>query len=91
MRCWRRRKATGGLKDADQYRSLYVGYINDNKPKQALAVIDEGIAKGVIQPSPDLAKAYSVIAQNAYASGDAATAIAMYSKAAPMASDGEPP
>ncbi len=31
-----------------------------------------------------------MIAQDAYASGDAATAIAMYSKAAPMASDGEP-
>ena len=83
-------QGTGGLKDAAQYRSLYVGYINDNKPKQALAVIDDGIAKGVIQPSPDLAKAYAVIAQDAYASGDAATAIAMYGKAAPMASDGEP-
>jgi hypothetical protein len=83
-------QGTGGLKDAAQYRSLYVGYINDNKPKQALAVIDEGIAKGVIQPSPDLAKAYSVIAQDAYASGDAATAITMYTKAATMAADGEP-
>jgi len=83
-------QGTGGLKNAAQYRSLYVGYINDNKPKQALAVIDEGIAKGVIQPSADLAKAYSVIAQDAYASGDAATAIAMYGKAAPMAADGEP-
>ena len=83
-------QGTGGLKDAAQYRSLYVGYINDHKPKQALTVIDEGIAKGVIQPSADLAKAYSVIAQDAYASGDAATAIAMYGKAAPMASDGEP-
>ena len=53
-------------------------------------MIDDGVAKGVIQPSPDLAKAYSVIAQDAYASGDATTAIAMYGKAAPMASDGEP-
>jgi tetratricopeptide (TPR) repeat protein len=83
-------QGAGGLKDAAQYRSLYVGYINDKQPKQALAVIDEGLAKGVIQPSPDLAKAYAVIAQDAYASGDAATAIAMYGKAAPMASDGEP-
>lgn len=83
-------QGTGALKDAAQYRSLYVGFINDHKPKQALAVIDEGLAKGVIQPSPELAKAYAVMAQDAYESGDAATAIAMYGKAAPMAADGEP-
>ncbi|WP_159016911.1 tetratricopeptide repeat protein [Cognatiluteimonas profundi] len=78
----------GALKDAAQYRALYAGYINDGKPAQARAIIEEGVAKGVIQPSPDLAKAYSVIAQDAYAAGDAATAIAMYGKAAPMAADG---
>lgn len=82
-------QAAGGLKDAAQYRSLYLGYINDQKPRQALAVIEEGVAKGVIQPSPDLGNAYSVIAQDAYASGDAATAITMYRKAASMAPDGE--
>lgn len=82
-------KAKGGL-DAEAYRDLYVGYINDNKSKEAIAVIDEGIAKGVVKPSPDLAKAYTVIAQNAYAADDTATAIAMYQRAAPMASDGEP-
>ncbi len=78
----------GALKDAAQYRALYAGFINDGKPVQARAVIEEGVAKGVIQPSPDLAKAYSVIAQDAYAAGDAATAIAMYGKAAPMSDDG---
>jgi hypothetical protein len=78
----------GALKDAAQYRSLYAGYINDGKMAQARAIIEEGVAKGVIQPSPDLAKAYSVIAQEAYAAGDAATAIAMYGKAAPMSADG---
>lgn len=79
----------GLLTDASQYRALYVGYINDGKPKQAIAVIDDGIAKGIIQPSADLGKAYSVIAQNAYADGDATTAIAMYQRAMPMATDGE--
>lgn len=79
----------GLLTEASQYRALYVGYINDNKPTEALATIDEGIAKGLLQPSPDLAQAYSVIAQDAYAAGDAATAIAMYQRAAPMAKDGE--
>lgn len=82
-------KAKGGL-DAEGYRALYVGYINADKPKDAIAAIDEGLAKGVVKPSPDLAKAYSVIAQNAYAAGDSDTAIAMYSRAAPLASDGEP-
>jgi tetratricopeptide (TPR) repeat protein len=79
----------GALADANGYRALYVGYLNDNKPTQALAVIDEGITKGVVKPSAELATAYSVIAQTAYAAGDAATAIAMYQRAAPMASDGE--
>lgn len=79
----------GALTDASQYRALYVGYISENKPKDALAVIDEGVTKGLIKPSPDLAKVYSVIAQNAYAAGDATTAIAMYQRAAPMAGDGE--
>ena len=79
-----------GVLGAEGYRDLYVGYINDNKTTDAIAVIDEGIAQGMVKPSPDLAKAYSVIAQNAYAAGDTATAIAMYKRAAPIAEDGEP-
>jgi tetratricopeptide (TPR) repeat protein len=81
--------AKGLLTDASQYRALYVGYINDGKPKQAIAVIDEGLAKGIVKSDADLAKAYAVIAQNAYADGDAATAIAMYQRAVPIAADGE--
>lgn len=83
-------RAKNMLTDADQYRALYVAYINADKPKDAIAAIDEGLAKGVLKPSADLANAYSVIAQNAYASGDAQTAIAMYKRAAPIATDGEP-
>jgi tetratricopeptide (TPR) repeat protein len=82
-------RSKGLLKDASQYRALYVGYINGNKPKEAVEVIDEGLAKGILQPSPDLAQGFSVIAQNAYAAGDAATAIAMYERAAGMSTDGE--
>ena len=78
------------LTDASQYRALYVAYINADKTKEAIAAIDEGLAKGVLQPSPDLANAYSVIAQNAYGNGDTKTAIEMYKRAAPIASDGEP-
>jgi tetratricopeptide (TPR) repeat protein len=79
----------GLLTDASQYRALYVGYINDGKPKQAVAIIDEGLAKGILQPDADLAKGYAVIAQNAYTDGDSATAIAMYQRAVPIAADGE--
>ena len=78
------------LTDASQYRALYVAFINADKPKEAIAAIDEGLAKGILQPSADLANAYSVIAQNAYTSGDVQTAIDMFKRAAPIASDGEP-
>jgi tetratricopeptide (TPR) repeat protein len=79
----------GLLTDPSQYRARYVGYINDGKPKQAVAIIDEGLAKGILKPDADLAKGYAVIAQNAYADGDTATAIAMYQRAVPIAADGE--
>jgi tetratricopeptide (TPR) repeat protein len=84
-----RAQAAGSLSDASQYRALYVGYLNAGKTKEALAAIDAGLAKGILQPSPELAQAYSVMAQNAYASGDTATAIAMYQRAAAISTDGE--
>jgi tetratricopeptide (TPR) repeat protein len=82
-------QAKGQLTEASEYRALYVSYINADKDKQALAVIDDGIAKGVLQPGPDLAKDYMVLGQKAYYASDLATAIQMYGKAAPMAADGE--
>jgi tetratricopeptide (TPR) repeat protein len=84
-----RAQAAGSLSDASQYRALYVGYLNAGKNKEALAVIDAGLAKGILQPSADLAQAYSVMAQNAYAVDDTPTAIAMYERAAAITTDGE--
>lgn len=84
-----RAQAAGSLSDASQYRALYVGYLNAGKNKEALAAIDAGLAKGILQPSPELANAYAVMAQNAYATGDTPTAIQMYQRAASMATDGE--
>jgi tetratricopeptide (TPR) repeat protein len=78
----------GALTTAAQYRALYAAYLNNDQPTQALAVIDAGIARNLVTPSAELAQAYSVIAQQAYDGGDAATAIALYGKAAPMAADG---
>ena len=79
----------GLLTEPNQYRALYVGYINADKDKDALAVIDDGIAKGVIQPSPALAKDLMVLAQKAYYAGSDMDAVALYKRAAPMAADGE--
>ncbi len=79
----------GLLTEPREYRALYIGYINDNKLKEALALIDEGIAKGVIKPSPELANDYSVIGQYAYGDDNTEMAIEMFKRAAPMAKDGE--
>ncbi len=82
-------KSTGQLTTPDEYRALYVGYINAGKLKDAIAAIDEGLAKGVVKPSPDLVKVYAVIAQTAYGNDDAKLAIDMYGRAAAISSDGE--
>ena len=79
----------GQLTEPNQYRALYVGYINADKDTEALAVIDDGIAKGVIVPGPDLAKDYMVLAQKAYFTGSDNDALALYKRAAPIAADGE--
>lgn len=82
-------QAGGGLTDASQYRALYVTYINSDKLDEAVKAIDDGIAKGVIKPSPELARDYMVIGQKAYYAEDDTTAIEMYKRAAPIAVDGE--
>ena len=82
-------KAKGGL-DADGYRALYVGQISAGKDQEAMATIAEGLAGGKIAQDDKLANAYTVLAQNAYASGNAKAAIDLYQKAAPIAADGEP-
>ena len=46
-------------------------------------------AKGLLQPGPELARDYQVLAQNAYADDKVALALDLYGKAAPMAADGE--
>ena len=79
----------GQLTDAKELRALYVGYMNAERWKDALAVIDDGMAKGILVASPELAKDLMVLAQNAYYTGSDNDAIALYRKAAPMATDGE--
>ena len=82
-------KGKGQLSTPDEYRALYVGYINAGKLQDAISTIDEGLAKGVVKPSPDLVKVYAVIAQTAYGDNDAKMAIDMYGRAAAISADGE--
>ena len=82
-------QAKGLLSTKEEYRALYVSYINDDHDKDAIKVIDDGVAKGVIPASPELAKDYMVLGQKAYYNDDVATAMEMYKRAAPMAADGE--
>lgn len=79
----------GQLTEAKELRALYVGYMNAERWKDAQAVIDDGMAKGVLTASPEVAKDLMVLAQNAYYKGSDNDAIALYRKAAPMAADGE--
>lgn len=79
----------GMLTEPKELRALYVGYMNAERYKDAQKVIEEGVAKGVLKDSPELATDYMILGQNAYFTGSDSDAIAFYSKAAPMAADGE--
>lgn len=79
-------RESGGLTTADDYRNLYAMYINHNKNKEGVAVIQEGLKKGLL--AEDF-KTLNALAEALYFSGDAGSAIAAYRKAAPLAPDGE--
>lgn len=79
----------GMLTEPRELRALYIGYMNAGKWAEAQKVIEDGVAKGILQPGPDLARDYQVLAQNAYANDNMPLAIEMYRRAAPMAADGE--
>ncbi|MCY7353488.1 MAG: hypothetical protein LH470_00070 [Lysobacter sp.] len=80
----------GLLTEAREYRALYSGYLNaENKWRDAMSVINDGVAKGILAQDADLAKAYMIVAQNAYVADDIALAVDMYGKAGPIAADGE--
>lgn len=82
-------KAKGQLTEPGEYRALYAGYINAGKLQEAVGIIDEGLAKGIVKPSADLAQAYAVIAQTAYASGNTTMAVDMFRRAAAISTNGE--
>ena len=63
--------------------------MNAERYKDAGDGVEDGVAKGVFKPGVDLAKAYVILAQDAYYKDDEPNAIRLYQKAAPMAADGE--
>lgn len=80
-------RAGGALKTERDYRNLYALYLNaGDREKQALAVIDEGLQKGVLKPD---FQTYNAQAQAYWFSEQSDKAIEAYRKAAPLAPDGE--
>jgi len=82
-----RMRAAGLLTERKDYEYAYRLLANiEGRGKDALALIDEGLAKGILQPSADL---YSYMGNVYYNADQIPQAIEAWSKAAPLAADGE--
>ncbi|WP_193570369.1 tetratricopeptide repeat protein [Luteibacter yeojuensis] len=88
-------RAAGAFKDEKQYVNLAKVYLIDGQEhgdrqeanaSKAAAVLDDGMAKGVVKPS---AEVYKLQGDAALTGGNEAAALAAYQKAAPLAKDGE--
>lgn len=80
-------RAAGELTEDRDYRNLMAIYVNsENREKEAIAVINEGLEKGALKGDHNT---YVALAQAYYFSEQPGPAIEAYRKAAPLASDGE--
>ncbi len=79
-------RTRGLMTDATDYQRLFGTYYNMGREKDGAAVLEEGLAKGIL---PADAKNYSLLAQAHYFSDNIPAAIAAAQKAAPLATDGE--
>ncbi|HVI59519.1 MAG TPA: tetratricopeptide repeat protein [Luteimonas sp.] len=80
-------RAKGQLTEDKDYRNLYALYMNtDGKEKEGIAVIKEGLDKGVLKPDY---QTYLALGQGYYFTDQPGPAIENYQKAAPLAPDGE--
>ncbi|MCL1499684.1 hypothetical protein A7D16_08820 [Xanthomonas nasturtii] len=80
-------RAAGQLTEEKEYKQLYSIYANtENKEKDVIAVINEGMQKGILKPDY---QTYLALAQSYYYSEDAPKAIENWQKAAPLSKDGE--
>lgn len=78
---------SGQMTDEKEYRQLYTTYANmDGKEKEVIAVINDGMQKGVLKPDQ---QTYLALAQSYYYSDQIPPAIEAWQKAAPLSKDGE--
>jgi tetratricopeptide (TPR) repeat protein len=80
-------RTSGSMTDEKDYRQLYTTYANmDGKEKEVIAVINDGMQKGILKPDQ---QTYLALAQSYYYSDQIAAAIEAWKKAAPLSKDGE--
>lgn len=80
-------RSSGQMTDEKDYRQLYTTYANmDGKEKEVIAVINDGMQKGVLKPDQ---QTYLALAQSYYYSDQIPPAIEAWQKAAPLSKDGE--
>ncbi len=80
-------RAAGLMTEEKDYRQLYLTYANmDGKEKDVIAVINEGLQKGIVKPDY---QTYLALAQAHYYSEQIPQAIEAWQKAAPLSKDGE--
>jgi len=81
-------RAAGQLTDEKEYRQLYITYANmDGKEKETIAVINDGLQKGVLKA--DDYQSQLALAQAYYYSEQMPQAIEAWRKAAPLSPNGE--
>jgi len=80
-------RSSGQLTEEREYKQLYSIYANtENKEKDVIAVINEGMQKGILKPDYQV---YLALAQSYYYSDQVPQAIEAWQKAAPLSKDGE--
>lgn len=80
-------RSSGQMTEEREYRQLYTTYANmDGKEKDTIAVINDGIQKGVLKPDY---QTYVALAQAYYYSDQIPQAIDAWKKGAPLSKDGE--
>ncbi|MDR6990098.1 tetratricopeptide repeat protein [Luteimonas sp. 3794] len=82
-----RLRASGQLTEESEYRNLYALYLNsDNKEREAIAVINEGLQKNILKEDY---RTMAALGQANYFSDQIEPAIAAWRKAAPLAETGD--
>ncbi|KRG64395.1 hypothetical protein ABB27_16585 [Stenotrophomonas terrae] len=80
-------RAAGQLTEEREYKQLYSIYANtDNKERDVIAVINEGMSKGILKPDY---QTYLALAQSYYYTEQVPQAIEAWRSAAPLSKDGE--